>query len=214
VSNTYLLDAPTGSSAVRDEVADDPTRTTADLVDRFGYAKNVARILVADSEEGHSVSLSVHHRALSHERAKQPLAELLRELSDLGLFWRQIACICGVSVPALRKWRRGESATGENRRRLAGAVAYCDIAHDQYLVDDVAGWMSTPIHPAAPLTALDLVADERIDLALRLVSEKDIDPERVLDAYDPDWRERYRSAVEVFSGPDGLPGVRLREGSD
>jgi len=214
VSNTYLLDALTGSSVVRDEVADDPTRTTADLVDRFGYAKNVARILVADSEEGHTVWLSTHHRALANERAKQPLAELLDALSDLGLFWRDVARICGVSVPALRKWRQGQPATGENRRRVAETVAYCDIASDLYLVGDVAGWMNTPIHPAAPLTALDLVADERIDLALRLVSERDIDPERVLDEYDPDWRERYRSAVEVFSGPDGLPGVRLREGSD
>lgn len=140
---------------------------------------------------------------------KQTVGDLLSELSELGFFWRDIARVCGVSVPVLRKWRSGEPATDENRRRAAEALAFCDVARERCLSDDVAGWMSTPVHPDAPLTVLDLVAEEKTDLALALAGERDLDPQRVLDEYDPDWRERYRSDVEVFAGPDGLPGIRL-----
>lgn len=219
MSSTDALETPTGSSVGLGETVENPTRTIADLVDRAGHLKNQTRILVADSndvhqstEELHNESLSTLHRTVAHERAKQSLAGLLDELSDLGFSWREVARVSGVSVPALRKWRRGGPATGENRKRVAMVVAFCDIARDQYLIDDVASWMEAPLHSDAPVTALDLVAEDRIDLALQLASEQGTDPEHVLDQFDPDWRERYASPVEVFTGPDGLPGVRLREG--
>ena len=219
MSSTNALETPTGSSVGLGEIVDDPTRTIADLVDRVGFMKNQTRILVADTnevhqstEELHNESLTTLHRTVTHDRSKQSLTGLLDELSDLGFSWREIARISGVSVPAVRKWRKGGPATGENRRRVAMMVAFCDIAREQYLIDDVASWVETPLHPDAPVTALDLVAEERIDLALQLASEQGTDPEHVLDQFEPDWRERYASAVEVFTGPDGLPGVRLLQG--
>jgi len=220
VSTTEALGSPTGTSVGLGETVESPTRTIADLVDQAGLLKNRTRILVADSNEVHQSTEDLHidflsrlHRTLSLERTKESLSGLLDELSDLGFSWREIARVSGVSVPAVRKWRNGEPATGENRKRVSMVAALCELARNQYLIDDVASWMEAPLHPGAPVTVLDLVADDRFDLALQLASEQGTDPERVLDQFDPEWRERYTSSVEVFTAPDGLPGVRLTEGS-
>ena len=90
-------------------------------------------------------------------------------------------------------------------------VALCDIARDRYLISDVAGWLETPVHPAAPVTGMDMVALGRFDLVMRLARDPGVDPEEALDEFEPDWRERYSSPVEVFTAPDGLPGLRLAE---
>jgi len=138
----------------------------------------------------------------------------------LGFSWRDIARMSSVSVPAIRKWRNGGSATAKNRKRVAEIVALCEIARVQYLIDDTAGWLETPLRSEAPVTALDLVAAQRFDLVLQLasdwVSEPDnvADPEKVLDEFDPEWRQRYASTVKVFTAPDGLPGVQLTEGGN
>lgn len=211
--------SPTGSSVGHGERVKSPTRTIADLVDQTGDLKNRTRILVTDSNEVHQSTEDLHfasltqlHRELSYQRTKESLPGLLNDLSDQGFSWRDIARVSGVSVPAVRKWRNGGSATGENRRRVAMIVALCEMARDQYLIDDAAGWLEAPLHPEAPVTALDLVAAQRFDLALLLASDRGTDPERVLDQFDPEWRQRYASTVEVFTAPDGLPGVRLAEG--
>jgi hypothetical protein len=114
-----------------------------------------------------------------------------------------------VSVPALRKWRQGAPATGQNRKRVATMVAFCEIARDEYLISEVAGWLETPIHPDVPTTPMDMIANDRWDLVLRLAGTHGEDPEVVLEEFEPGWRKRYESSVEVFPGPDGLPGVRL-----
>ena len=33
----------------------------------------------------------------------------------------------------------------------------------------------------------------------------------MLDEFAPDWRERYASTVDVFTGPDGMTGLRLSD---
>ena len=221
MSKTEALGSSTGSSLGLGDTVESPTRTIADLVNETGFLKNRTKILVTDlnevhqtSEELHIESLRMHHRTLSHKLAKENLSGLLDALSDLGLSWREIARVSGVSIPAVRKWRNGEQATGENRRRVAMLAALCQLAQDEYLIDDVAGWLEVPLHLDVPLTVLDLVVEDRFDLALQLASERDADPERVLDQFDPEWRERYSSAVEVFTAPDGLLGVRFTEGAN
>lgn len=220
MSTTESLGPPTGTSVGLGEKVESPTRTIADLVAQTGHLKNSTKILVADSNDVHQSTEDLHieflsrlHRTLSLARTKESLSGLLVELSNLGFSWREIARVSSVSVPAVRKWRNGGPATGENRKRVATVAALCELARDQYLIDDVASWMEAPLHPDAPVTVLDLLAEDRFDLALQLASERGTDPERVLDQFDPVWRERYASAVEVFSAPDGLPGVRLTEGS-
>lgn len=209
-------DAPTGASVGHTPPRLERTRTIQDFVDDIGYLHSRSGLLVHDSRDLHESIGQLHSDGLDEELrlltarlARQDLPTLLDRLSTLGFSWRDIAKTAGVSVPALRKWRQGESATGDNRRRVARIVALCEIAAKRYLIADVAGWLETPMHPDAPLTGLDLLASERFDLVLELAHDQSGDPERVLDEFEHDWRARYRSDVEVFTGPDGLPGLRL-----
>ena len=213
-------DAPTGALVGHAPPRLERTRTIQEVVDDIGYLRNRSELLAHDSldlhesiGQLHSDSLDEELRSLTVRHARELLPTLLEQLSTLGFSWRDIAKIAGVSVPAVRKWRRGESATGDNRQRVARIVALCEIAAQRCLVADVAGWLETPLHPDAPITGLDLMASERFDLVLALASEQPGDPERILDEFEPDWRARYRPDVEVFTAPDGLPGLRLT-GSD
>ena len=159
----------------------------------------------------HAETLDAELRTKAQERSKEVLEGLLDRLSDLGFSWRDIARVVGVSVPALRKWRLGGTATGENRHRVATLVAFCDIAGERFCISDVACWLEAPLDPQTPLTGLDLMAGGRFDVALRLARNRDPDPQAVLDEFEPDWRDRYSSPVEAFTGLDGLPGLRLAD---
>ena len=146
--------------------------------------------------------------------AKQNAANLLDQLNDLGFSWRDVARVAGVSVPALRKWRLGGSATSQNRYQVATIAALCEMLHHLYLISDVASWLEARIHPEAPVTGLDVMAKGRFDLLLSLARDDKADPEPVLDELEPRWREKYASPVEVFVAPDGMPGLRLSDPPD
>ncbi len=87
-------------------------------------------------------------------------------------------------------------------------VARCEIARGDR-IDDVAGRLEAPVAPAVPVTGLDLLASDRFDLVLWLLTSGGEGAEAVLDEFEPGWPEHYFSGVEVFVAPDGLPGVRL-----
>lgn len=212
-----LYRSPTGGSIGRGGGIEAPTRTIGDFVDSAGHLRNRTKVLADDSQrlhqmvdERHTDALDAELRTVANQRAKESLASLLDELNGLGFSWRDIARVGGVSVPALRKWRLGGAASGANRRRVAMVVALCDIARDRYLISDVAGWLETPMHPAAPVTGMDMVVQGRFDLVMRLARDRG-DPEQALNEFEPDWRERYSSPVEVFTAPDGLRGLRLAD---
>ena len=110
-------------------------------------------------------------------------------------------------MPAVRRWRLGEAATGTNRLAVARIVALVEMLRDDHLVSDVASWMEVPLVSAAPVTAIDLAAaglfQEVIEIAANHSTGED-----VLDRAQPGWRERYRSDYEVFEAPDGELGTR------
>lgn len=208
---------PTGASIGLYETTD-ATRTISDLVEDVGFLKNRTRILVADSNGVHDSAQQLHSAALDQllrtaasQKTRESLPDLLEGLSGLGFAWRDLGRVVGVSVPAMRKWRQGESAAGDNRLRVARLTAFCDIVREQYLIDDPASWLETPIHVAAPTTGLDLIASDRFDLAFRLAGDDGADPEAILDDFDPEWRERYATSVEVFVAADGQPALRIRK---
>ncbi len=219
MSDPRVIDRqPTGASIGRGGGIETPTRTISDLVDDYGFLRNVTADLVDGTKHlhhlvdaRHSDGLDAELRVGASERAKQPLEALLSELSDLGFSWRDIARVAGISVPALRKWRLGGAATGENRYKVALLLSLCETARSRYHIADVAGWLETPLHPNAPVTGLDIVAEGRFDLVLRLARDQGSDPEAVLDEFELDWRERYATPVEAFTGPDGMPGLRLTD---
>ena len=105
---------------------------------------------------------------------------------------------------------RERRAHGGNRERVATLVAFCEMVRRDHRIDNVAGWLETPVSPEAPVTGMDLVANDRFDLVLHLAAGGGDDAEAVLEEFDPGWRVRYASDAEVFAAPDGLPGLRLR----
>ena len=208
------------------------TRTIDDHVDELGsviveleYRRNESKLRVENIlklhesiDRDHLDSLMEELKVLAARLDGKPVQTLLDQLNDLGFPWRDIARICGVSVPAVRKWRQGASTTDEERQSIALVVAFCEIAAKQYHIMDVAAWLEKPLHTDAPITRIDLMASERFDLILELAREQPVDSDKILDQsdkildqYDSDWRDRYRSNVEVFTAADGQFGLRLAD---
>lgn len=205
----------TVTSVAADEVR---TRTIADLADDAGFLNSRVWLHHQDAAQLHGETTQLHTgtlrellRTRSGELAAEPLVELLAMLADEGFAWRDVARLVGVSVPALRKWRQGEAATGENRLKVASLVALCEVLRDKALQSDPASWLELPMLEDVPVTGLDLYAANRIDLLFRRALHFDADPETILDEFDPSWRSTYRGAFEVFEAEDGLPGIRLRD---
>jgi transcriptional regulator with XRE-family HTH domain len=146
----------------------------------------------------------------STDFVRQDMPTLLSGLADLGFSWRHIARLIGVSVPAVQKWRRGQAATGQSRFNAAAILAASALIEEHYLVRDVASWFEAPIVLGYPVTAIDLYASKKPQLVFRLATGKS-DPEQVLSAFDPDWREKYRSEFEVFESEDGGLAIRAKD---
>lgn len=190
------------------------TRTIDEVVDDWGLLRSQARLLGHDvAETGRRVGES-HQRAVAlqldtraRRNAKRDAGEMLSELADAGFSWRDIAALVGVSVPAVRRWRLGESPTAQNRLAIGRLVALIETLRDEHMVSGVASWMEMPIAVGAPVTAIDLVVAGRevdvVDLAAEHTTGED-----VLDHWQPDWRERYRSDYEVFEASDGELATR------
>lgn len=195
------------------------TNTIADLehlVDEIGWNRRRADLLAADSTELQSEYQRVHSDALNSllrvrtaEYSKRSVPSLLLELGENGFAWSDIARIVGVSVPALRKWRQGESPSGANRRRIAELVAACHlVAERNPMIDDIAGWLETALSPESSISGVDLLTKQRYDLLLEYADGAD--PHEILSAFDPSWREQTSDEIEVFAADDGMLALRLR----
>jgi hypothetical protein len=208
-----------GATIAESDTAVSHTNTIADLehlVSEIGWNRRRADVLAEDStqlqadyQRLHGESLRQLLRVRTAEQSKREVQSLLAELGDNGFAWSDIARIIGVSVPALRKWRHGESPSGENRRRVAELVAVCHlIAERNPIVTDIAGWLETALSPESPASGIDLLASHRYDLLLEYADGAD--PEAILDAFDASWRDGASDEVEVFTAADGMPALRLR----
>ena len=190
------------------------TRTIDEVVAEAGHLRSRARLLGQDVAETDREVSELHRQALIEQLdakarviAKRSVGEMLNELADAGFAWRDIAALAGVSVPAVRRWRLGEAATGPNRLAVARIVALVEILRDDHLVSDVASWMEVPLVPDAPVTAIDLAVAGRLQEVVEIAAGHSTG-EDVLDRSQPGWRARYRSDYEVFEAPDGERGTR------
>ena len=204
----------TGATAVG-EIVRPPsiseTRTQAHLLtEDIGGGRQEVRDLNERYGDLHKQSHDVEWRTRTAERAQASVLTMLGELADLGFGWRDVARLVGVSVPALQKWRRGEKASGDSRLRVAGLLAACDLIREHYMVEEVASWFEMPLVAEIPTTPIDLYAANRADIVFALASGH-VDPELLLSEFDPDWRERYRSAFEVFEASDGHMSIRTKD---
>ena len=192
------------------------TRTIDEVVGEgeAGHLRSRARLLGEDVAETDREVSELYRQALIEQLdakarviAKRSVGEMLSELAYAGFAWRDIAALAGVSVPAVRRWRQGETATGANRLAVARIVALVGILRDDHLVSDVASWMEVPLVPDAPVTAIDLAVAGRLQEVVEIAAGHSTG-EAVLDRSQPGWRARYRSDYEVFEAPDGELGTR------
>jgi len=167
-----------------------PTRTIADLVDEAASLGARAGLLVQDATQLHDETNQLHAetldellRARATELAAKPVVDLVGTLGDAGFSWRDVGRLVGVSVPALRKWRHGEPATGENRLRVARLAALSELLEDKAMIADPASWLEVPVVEDVPICGLDLLAARREDLVFRLALHHGVDPESILDEF-------------------------------
>ena len=191
------------------------TRTIDDLVEEAGLLRSRTRLLGDDVADTDRQARDLHQQMVNRQLdskarrlAKSGMSGLLNELAECGFAWRDIAALARVSVPAVRRWRQGEAATGEHLLDVAHVVALVETLQDDHLVTDVASWMEMPLAQEAPLTAIDLAVAGRLPDVVD-VAAGHAAGEAVLDRWRPGWREEYRSEFEVFEAPDGQPGIRL-----
>ena len=205
------LDAGTASRDITPWPEIEATQTAAaSLTEDIGYGRSEARDLTARYGDLHQQSIFVEWRTRTVSRGRAGMRQMLDELADLGFAWRNIARLIDVSVAAVQKWRRGERATGESRRKVASLLAACDLVAEHYGVREIASWFEMPLVGEAPITPIDLYAGEHPELVFEHASGHD-DPEQILTAFDPEWRERYRSDFEVFRAGDGELSIRPKD---
>ena len=161
-------DGSTGATEVR-PAPELPATTTSyrELSDQAGFLRNVVRIIAGDVASLHR---NLGHKGLD-ERAQEfkglTTRELLNGLNRLGFTWRDVARMMRVSVPAVQKWRKGESASGENHKRLMVLRALMTMLDDFVSpvppdcpcpIGSVSWWCVElcPHRPTAPRSALCL----------------------------------------------------------
>lgn len=207
---TALTERGTTSESITTPTLSETKLMAARLTEDVGGGRSEARILHMQYEDLHQRSRDVEWRAATAGRAKAGVATMLGDLADLGFAWRDIARLVGVSVPAVQKWRKGEKASGDSRKKLASLLAACDLIASHYKVEEIASWFEMPLSSLAPITPIDLYADDRTDLVFEFACGH-TDPEAILTQFDPDWRERYRSDFEVFQAGDGKMSIRMKD---
>jgi hypothetical protein len=137
--------------------------------------------------------------------------DLLEELgSTWGLSWTSAAKLVGVSPTAVRKWRRGETISAENRLQLARLYAFLEML-SEYMVGDPASWMDVRISVDATVAPVDLYAAGKTDLLFELAGAR-MSAQAVLEAFDRDWRTTYAvdPVYTVVEGPDGELAIAER----
>ncbi len=193
------------------------TRTLADIVGDATMGRRSAESLREEADRLSAGFGHIEHDGLREmlrhrtgQKKKESLVDRLNTLSGLGFAWADLARIFGVSVPALRKWRQGETAFPANDFRVAEVTALCEMLTDDVpTISDVASWLEMPLAVESPVTGITLLAEGRNDLVFRYA--RDGDGDAILDEFDPGWRERPQSSVVVVAGPDGLPALTIRD---
>jgi transcriptional regulator with XRE-family HTH domain len=145
-------------------------------------------------------------------KTKKSVAGLLDELSsDRGMGWSDIAEVLGVSISAIRKWRKGGDASPERRSKLARIAALLDVLEEKGLIQDPAAWMEMdlPLDAGYFIRPLDLYLEGHVTALIELAEQRQT-VTQVLDQVRPNWRES-RSDFEVFLDVDGGRSIRRRD---
>lgn len=183
----------------------DQTQVTA-LSRRAGMLREEVHSLHQDVGETHRETLDLDLRARIDAHGRRAPRALLESMSiEKGFAWTSLAKMMRVSIPAIRKWRNGESISGENRRRLSILAAFIEMLEENFGIADPASWMEMPLIEGVPITAVEVYSSGHYKQLLEFAGGHR-DAEQVLDEVAPQWRDQYPpSEFEVFTHPDGAP---------
>lgn len=191
----------TNSGRMANFEQNEPTR--AYMITRASV-RDVAATNARETQAAHHESQHQHLDTRTSVKAKAGVSSLLEELAiSRGMSWVNIAKVAGVSVSAVRKWRKGGTATADNRLSLARLAAVCDLLED-FSVEDPARWMELKMMPLPKdyfFRPIDLYVAGRYTAIFDYASERKT-AEAVLNDVDPEWRED-RSGFEVVAMADG-----------
>jgi len=210
--SSFTTDETAPSSSVSVPRIDQPTTLSSDVVaNAAGALRDDVGALSDNVAALHGESLLIQLEARTDEAAKRAPKDLLDELASLGFSWTGIARLVGVSIPALRKWRNGETPSGDNRRNLAQIVAFVGVLERDHLITDVASWLEVPL-AGTNNRALDLFAAGNVGDLLEYAAQK-LESTELLDRAIPSWRAELDDQFEVFEAGDGERAIRLRANS-
>ncbi len=187
------------------------TTATRSLSLRADYLRSNVDSLGGEVHELHGEARELELRERAFEKSKNSVATILDELAyERGMGWSDIAELAGVSVSAVRKWRKGGDASPESRTRLARISAVLDVLEEKGLVQDPATWMEMdlPLGPGYFIRPLDLYLEGHVTTLIDLAEQRK-SMEQVLNETRPEWRSS-RSDFEVFEASDGERAIRQR----
>lgn len=204
---------PTGASAGGvSDYAPLPPNSTRALSVRADYLRTEVETLGGEVEELHGEARELDLTDRTFQKTKKSVSSLLEELAgERGMGWSDIAEVVGVSISAIRKWRKGGDASPGSRSKLARIAALLDVLEEKGLVQDPAAWMEMdlPLDPGYFIRPLDLYLEGHV-LALIDLAEQRQTVAQVLDQVKPNWRAN-RSDFEVFVDTDGQRSIRRRD---
>jgi transcriptional regulator with XRE-family HTH domain len=175
----------------------------------FGLLRDETTVLDERVGDSHRAARRLDLDLQARVRAQVDVRSLLEDLTRRrGFGWSDIARLVGVSVQAIRKWRNGESPTGDNRLAVARLVALVDLLESVPIQDPVS-WLEMPIVEGYKPRHLDLYRTGFADALLDLSGLR-ITPEAALDEMNPAWRDTMRLEHEVFKADDGQLSIRRR----
>lgn len=200
----------TGSDSVSMPRIEQPTEVSPDvLASRAGALRSNTGLLSKDVAQIHHDTLQLQINSKTRSAEKQTPVELLNQLASKGFAWINVARVVGVSVPAVRKWRQGESASGENRHKLARIVAMVDVLEEDHLIQDVASWLDIPICEPC-FTGIDVLEAGGYEDLIAYAGEH-IGATALLDRWLPNWRDEVDDGLEIFVAGDGERAIRRRQ---
>lgn len=204
---------PTGTDAggVADYTNAATSTATRSLSLRADYLRSNVDSLGGEVHELHGEARELDLRERTFEKSKNSVETILEELAyERGMGWSDIAELAGVSVSAVRKWRKGGDASPDSRTRLARISAVLDVLEVKGLVQDPAAWMEMdlPLESGYFIRPLDLYLEGHV-IALIDLAERRKSMEQVLDETRPEWRSS-RSDFELFEASDGERAIRQR----
>jgi transcriptional regulator with XRE-family HTH domain len=179
---------------------------------RADYLRTEVETLGGEVQELHGEARELDLTDRTFQKTKKSVPGLLEELaSERGMGWSDIAEVVGVSISAVRKWRKGGDASPGSRSKLARIAALLDVLEEKGLVQDPAAWMEMdlPLDLGYFIRPLDLYLEGHV-LPLIDLAEQRQTVAQMLDQVKPNWRAN-RSDFEVFVDTDGQRSIRRRD---